>query len=370
MRVLYVASKSLNETELNLTREVTELQRRFGREAGERVEFRVLPDLKLEDLPNELSSFRPEILHIASHADTESLSLADQEGNPVQITAEILSAFLPPGNPPRLVYLNSCNSQQIAKELVDTGSVVFSIGSTAPISNRVARNSAGAFYERLVAGYSLEHAFQACRNMLRAITACRADAVLFQSLIATPKTEIMHRVPMLIADFEDLVPAGSDGPTKGSGYDIRLGLAGCPTSTIQVIFFTDDQSYFADEDTLEEDLCLVTRASPVRGIVLAPEGGWNAEGDHRLFAVGVLAGGGCFSVSGTLCEAIENRYRYAGQGEIPPIVMDALVNLRAEDGAESIPNYSNSTSGRNPQKKGEVSSGGGPKRKASRGNAK
>ena len=362
MKVLYVASKSPSETELNLTREVTELQRRFGMEAGEKVEFRILPDLKLEDLPSELSSVRPDILHIASHAAAESLSLSDQEGNPSHITADILSAFLPPGHPPRLVYLNSCNSQQIAEDLVRSGAVPFAIGSTAPISNRVARNSAVAFYERLLAGYSLEHAFQACRYMLKAITNAKADALLFQSIPEAAKTEVMYRAPMLIADFEDLPEFGV--PTKAhDGYDVRLGLSGCPASTSQVIFFTDDESYADDEDTLEEDLCLVVRSTPVRGTLLAPESTWKAEGDHRLFAVGVLTGGGCFSVSGTLCEAIENRYRYSASGQLPTIVMEALAELRANDGAGAVPNYPNKMEPESPAKKNRLPKRGGPTRK-------
>jgi hypothetical protein len=166
---------------------------------------------------------------------------------------------------------------------------------------------------------------------------------------------------MLIADFEDLVPPGT--PTGShQGYDVRLGILGCPPSTSQVIFFTDDESYATDEETLEEDLCLVVRSTPVRGTLLAPESTWKSEGDHRLFAVGVLTGGGCFSVAGTLCEAIENRYRYAASGQVPPIVMDALADLRANDGAASVPNYSNETRRQSTEKKRQPLKRGGPKR--------
>jgi hypothetical protein len=336
MKVLYVASRANADTELNLTREITELQRRFGREAGERVEFRILPDLKVEDLPSELSTFLPEILHIASHAEKDVLSLSDQSGAVVKISAKMLAAFLPPESPPRLIYLNSCNSEQIANSLTADRAVAFAIGSTAPITNRVARNSAVAFYERLLAGYSLEHAYDACRYMLEATSGSSASVKLFASGEGLAVTEIMHRVPMLIADFENLKQSEAER-TRKEGFDVRLGLAGCPAATIQVIFFTDDESYFESEDTYEDDLCLVVRTSPVKGLLWAPEDSWNSEGDHRLFAVGVLAGGGCFSVAGTLCEAIENRYRFSPSGETPETVVNAIRRLKENDGSDLTP---------------------------------
>jgi len=336
MRVLYVASRATKDTELNLTREITELQRRFGREAGERVEFRILPDLKIEDLPSELSTYLPEVLHIASHAEEDVLSLSDQSGSVIKISAKMLAAFLPPERPPRLIYLNSCNSEQIANSLVADQAVAFAIGSTAPISNRVARNSAVAFYERLLAGYSLEHAYSACRYMLEATSGSSASVKLFGPNEGLAAMEIMHRVPMLIADFEDLKQSDS-GWKRKHGFDIRLGLTGCPAATIQVIFFTDDESYFEGDDNYEDDLCLVVRTSPVKGLLWAPEGSWNSEGDHRLFAVGVLAGGGCFSVAGTLCEAIENRYRFSPSGETPVAVENAIRHLKDNDGSDLTP---------------------------------
>jgi hypothetical protein len=292
--------------------------------------------LKVEDLPSELSTFLPQILHIASHAEKDALSLSDQSGGIVKISAKMLAAFLPPESPPRLIYLNSCNSEQIADSLVADRAVPFAIGSTAPITNRVARNSAVAFYERLLAGYSLEHAYDACRYMLEATSGSSASVRLFPSSEGNAATEIMHHVPKLIADFENLKYSEA-GWKRKDGFDMRLGLTGCPAATIQVVFFTDDESYFEGEDTYEDDLCLVVRTSPVKGLLWAPKDSWNSEGDHRLFAVGVLAGGGCFSVAGTLCQAIENRYRFSPSGETPGAVLAAISRLKENDGSDLTP---------------------------------
>lgn len=175
--------------------------------------------------------------------------------------------------------------------------------------------------------------------MLEATSGSKASVILCQAVQGSASTEVMHSVPMLIADFEDL-PEPNSPTTQKAGFDVRLGMTGCPSATAQVIFFTDDGSYIESEDTYEEDLCVLVRDTPVGGVLWAPEGAWNAEGDHRLFAVGVLAGGGCYSVAGTLCEAIKNRYLFSPSGAIPALVSAALKALKDNDGSDLTPKLS------------------------------
>jgi hypothetical protein len=335
MKVLYVASKPDRDTELNLTKEITELQRRFAASSAEPVEFRFLPDVKVEELPGELSNFLPDILHIASHAETDALSLSDQAGNQVKVTAGMLSAFLPPDHPPRLVYLNACDSEQMARALTEAGAVQMAIGSTAPISNRAARASAVAFYEWLLKGFSVRRAHHTCDQMLQAQTSSKAKAELFHTTEITPEREIMHRVPVLVADFENpQAKAGIHGY-----YKFRLGIFGCPTSTTQVLFFTDDEDLINDYSTMEQDLCLVVRGTPQKGGFLwsPPDAIWEVTGDHRLFAVGVKAGGAVYAIQSTLCEAVESTYRYSASGIVPESVAVAIKTLRANSGDEFNP---------------------------------
>lgn len=334
MRIMYVASNPKDRASLNLEREIHELQRRFDSSSIEPIAFSFLPALKVEDLPGELSKRRPEILHLAAHGDDEELELADEDGEKVQVTAEMLSGFLPPNHVPRLVYLNSCDSMKIAKELVRSGTVPLAIGSTAPISNRVARASAVAFYERLLAGLTIEQSYQACKQMAEAMAGKKASVMLFRSKEASPETDIMHPVPRLIADFADgRLQARSD-----DHYWFRLGLNGCPTGTTQVIFFTDDESFIRNDDSYENDLTWVIRDTPVNGLLWSDEDlVWKARGDHRLLAAGVKSGGGCFIVESTLCESIENRYRLSALRGIPTSVSKAIKELRKNNGAELNP---------------------------------
>ncbi len=335
MKVLYVASNPTDASELDLDREITELQKRSVALPDEPVSFRFLPDLNIEDLPGQLSSIKPDVLHLAAHGDSESLSLSDETNHPVYLTANILRSFLSPDHPPRLIYLNACNSNQIARDLVGIGSVPMAIGSTAPITNRAARPSAVAFHERLLAGLSVARAFDACKHMLEALADSKASAELHTGSEIFADTEILYRVPTLVADFQN----GRPRKARDNHYKFRLGLQGCPACTTQVIFFTDDESFISDEDELENDLCIVVRGTPVSGVVWAPEEyDWKAEGDHRLFAVGVKAEGGGYAVASTLCEAIENRYLLAPDTRgIPKNVGAAIRDLRRNDGAEVNP---------------------------------
>lgn len=337
MKVLYVASNPTDASDLNLDREITELQKRSVTLPNEPVTFRFLPDLRIEDLPSQLSNINPDVLHLAAHGDSDSLWLSDQAGKNVSVTANMLLSFLPPNRPLRLVYLNACNSSEIARDLVASGSVSMAVGSTAPITNRAARASAVAFYERLLAGLTVASAFDACKHMLEGLADSKASADLYTSPEVSADMEILCRVPALVADFK------KGRPSKGrdNHYKFRLGLQGCPASTTQVVFFTDDESYICDEETLEDDLCFVVRGTPVNGVVWAPKGyDWKAEGDHRLFAVGVRAEGGSYTVATTLCEAIENRYHFSARTRgVPKNVTAAILDLRRNNGAEINPAF-------------------------------
>jgi CHAT domain-containing protein len=312
---------------------ISALTGRFSSVAADPISFAFLPGLKIEDLPAELGRHKPDILHIAAHGDVAFLALADQDGVAIPITGEMLSAFLAPDHLPRLVYLNACNSGEIAQTLIDTGQVAMAIGSTAPITNRSARAAAVAFYERILIGMSAARAFDACQRMLDALSQGQASVKLCTASGIDPAKEILHPVPTLIADFQDKNPK----PDADGEYGLRVGIQGCPPDTTQVIFFTDDSSFINDEETLEEDLSVVVRTTPVAGTIWTPEDVWWVEGDHRLVAVGVKAGSGCFVIESTLCRAIEDRYLFSHVGSIPEVVQIALNTLRENNGAQLDP---------------------------------
>ena len=295
MKVLYIASNPSDHSSLNIEREITELQFQASEGSPDPVQFTFLPGLNVEELPIRLNQLKPDILHIASHSDGEVLTLSSSSGGAVSVTASMLKAFFNHKHPPQLVYLNSCDSRQIAADLKDN--VDFAIGTTAPITNRAARSAAVTFYERLLSGVSVEHSFRAGEKLIEALQGSGVGAELFSRKGVNPAATVLHHVPRIVATFDTKNPKVAD-----DGYvEVRLGIIGCPPSTRQIIFFTDDESFVDDPHELEDDLCLVLRDQPVRGTIWTSKPqSWEVMGDFRLFAVGVTGDARTFSVSSTL----------------------------------------------------------------------
>jgi hypothetical protein len=101
----------------------------------------------------ELANRQPDILHIAAHGEEEDIRFANRSEGEISITAENLLHMLDLEKVPKLVYLNACNSQKIAKVL--SSKVEVAVGTTGPLSNRAARTGALVFYKQLMYGRSL-----------------------------------------------------------------------------------------------------------------------------------------------------------------------------------------------------------------------
>jgi hypothetical protein len=329
MKVLYIAANPYDQEELDLGPEVTEIQRRAL--GATSVDFVPMPSLKFEDLASTLHQQRPDILHIAAHGAKENLFLANHDNTSVHIDAEMLLAFLNNVSPPRLVYLNACNSLKIAEGL--TRLVPTTIGSTAPITAKSARATAVSFYERIFDGSSVGKAFAVCKQVMKGISGDQAGMKLFNQSGINPSEQVLHTEPRFVAEFIKKSPK-RDG--EGS-YEIRFGLLGCPPTTKQVVFFTDDPESITGRGTLENDLCTVVREPPRRGLVLMEkEDAWDIDGDFRLYAVGVSGEGRSFTLSSMLCDALEERYRVSHGSAIPSGVAAAIADLRLTDGSRLL----------------------------------
>jgi len=340
MKVLYIGSKADNQLTLQLEREVTDLQRRFRDAAGEPVDFRFLPHVFAEELSMEIAKERPDILHISTHSSRQTLSIANASGNDVDLTADTLAAFMPFDKAPGLVYLNSCDSGDIARKLI--GTVPLAIGTSAPITNRAARASVVAFYSRILEGASVGHAFEVANKTISVLQNGNAGAVLHAAPGIVPDSHYLHRPPRIIASFYE-----HDTPPNKGPYCIQVGLWGCPANTTQVVFFTDDESFIdteskskyraamGHETRLATDLSFIVRGTPKRSVMWMSDSWWVADGDFRLFAIGITGDGTSFAVPMSLAsEAILRRYRMTPGGVLPERVSKALGRLRMQDGSD------------------------------------
>jgi hypothetical protein len=66
------------------------------------------------------------------------------------MSAEHIVAFLPQEQKPRMVYLNACDSESLARQLV--AQVPFAIGSTLALANDQASDGGLSFYWRVLLG--------------------------------------------------------------------------------------------------------------------------------------------------------------------------------------------------------------------------
>jgi hypothetical protein len=333
MRVLYVASNPFGSDSLRLEREITELQGRLSAASGEPLSFIFLPGLAVEELAIAVGRHRPDILHISAHGDHDILSLADGDGETVELDARRLGELLDDQALPTLIYLNACNSHQIAEDLSKLVKMV--IGTTASISNRAARAGAVTFYERLLQGRSVESAFRASRAVIEIIESSQTSSKLCFQGGLDPSAIIMHNVPRIVAKFAEYPPKRS----KSGNYNLEIGITGCPKSTIQVVIFTDDTSFADESSSLEESLCSICLDRPARGEIWLDHS-WNVDGDFKIYACGVTNTDTHFVATSMICDALELHYRSKLQTtnlqEIEPRILEAITMLRQWGGLDPI----------------------------------
>jgi hypothetical protein len=296
MKILYVASNPRDENTLLLEREITSLQTNFGVGSYAGVSFTFLPDLRIENLPRQLSLVQPDILHISAHGSESGLTMASASGKEKTLTSDALSVFLQSERQPRLVILNACNSIAFAKELAKV--VPMAVGISAEISNEAGRESIRLFYERILDGQSVQNAFFACQAMVKTIQNSTADADLFPRHDIRPDREFFLVSPRIIARFDN--GAEADGDDE---YEFSVGMLGCPKNTHQIVFFTDDTYFAEDEKNLESALCLVVRTTSTTGEIWADQT-WSKAKDLRIFACVVTAGGEAYTASSGIADAI------------------------------------------------------------------
>lgn len=323
MKIMFLASNPAHEAPLAIDRELTELQRRFGSGQVEPVEFYVAPGLFAEDIPSEMAKFLPDILHISAHGERDYLKLASNSGGEVSISGAALKAFLPPTKKPRLLYINSCNSKNLAKQLIDV--VPTAIGTTSEITNGAARSGALALYERLLSGADLSSSFEASRQMIEALSQKKTSSILFSSKNFEPKLEVFfHPIRLLLRiKQETKIRAGSEY------IECSFLISGCPKSASQVVYFFDDQDWLSDDpNDWADECCIVSRGRS------SESGRWEQDDelqefdrDGNIFACITTAEGKCFSIASTIVRAITDFYEFEKR-KIPKNVKAWLSRMR------------------------------------------
>lgn len=328
MKVLYVASNPSSQDPPLSDRDITELQR-TSQAFTDQTRFIFLPSVAYQDIEAEIARHKPDILHLAAHGSERSLWLSPGTSAEVEVTADSLKGMLL-GHRPKLIYLNACHSKELAKELINE--VPYAVGTTNKISNFVARTSSTTFYRCLLRGQALETAFKASSAIAKTLGALTStETELFCANPAAAKREYFYRGPRLVAYIPD------DKFTSASErFTVKLGILDADEATTQVVFCTDDDSFITDGGNITSDLCSVERGKTINGEIWLETLQNDIEGDFRFFALCITAGGGCYCLSSTICEALTSFYdsKYLAQNRnFPRALNSALAILRKNDGS-------------------------------------
>lgn len=297
MKILYLASQADTAGTLDRELEIQLLQSVASKYPGT-VEFVFLPNASLDTVDNALQEHRPTILHLSAHGTSRELAVREGDQQ-VPLTGHMLLALMGRQARPKLLFLNACNSIDIARSI--SADIPMVIGTDGAVTNRAATGGAVALYSRLFSGHSVAdaHAAQAAKVL-------SLDEGTSKVVLLAPGSDAgrirLHEPPALVAAFTtDPQPDKDD-----EHFSMQLGVVGCPPETQQVVFFTNDASFISRDDKLERDLCYVTRDTPGDGEIWIPASEpWRAMGDHRIFATGVTGGGSYFTVSSTVGDAID-----------------------------------------------------------------
>jgi hypothetical protein len=289
VKLLLLAANPGTSSSLSLEREVTALQRQFLDVSPEPFDFIVLPDLRIEDLPEELRRVAPDILHVCAHGETPHLAWADRSGTSVNVTPKALTAFLSPDRPPKLIYFNGCQSTEMAQGVL--GPVEMAIGTTATITNGDARATAASFYRCLLGGESVATAFATAEELSRA-KGIPLDLRVRDGV--SPSQVIMRRRPHLVARFAR-VRREPDGT-----FPIRVGVSQCPELTTQLVAFLggDTNQAIATSPEWTDTTAWVRRELDVASYT-------------RMFVAGVISGERHFIAQ---CELYDLLRKQKGRG--------------------------------------------------------
>lgn len=294
MKVMFVGSNPKDHGPLAFERDITALQRRVASAAGLDVEFVFLPACTLEELPQELATHRPDVLHFSSHGEASGhLVLADATGRDCHLTGSMIGALVDPERPPKIVYLSACDSEQIAHDLMGLG--LAAIGVTAPITNGAARASAVCFYDRLLRGYSVGQAHQASEAVLKSLNTTDVKVPLAIPKGSRLATSTLLRVPRLVAEPVRTPRWNHDGTFE---IELRVGVVNYPMDTVRVAFFTPDSSFddLGIDDAYTDDWT---------GNVCWSEG-WIVNGDFLVVATGASPSQKTFAEATLASEAMGN----------------------------------------------------------------
>lgn len=159
--ILLVSANPDSGVRLRVDKEFRDIITRVrGSRFRDRFHFVQVVAARYEDLVTALQEHEPDVLHISSHGEPDgSLIFEGNADAPQKVSKRrLLVLFTALADNLRLVMLNACDSQAVARELPSV--IDLAIGMSDQIADRAAIDFSVAFYECLGFGKSFETAFK------------------------------------------------------------------------------------------------------------------------------------------------------------------------------------------------------------------
>lgn len=159
LSLLFVSAGPGDQGRLRLDAELREIMNGIRQSTQrDQILINVVPAARPTDLINAFNRFRPNVLHISGHGNSNMIAFEDDNDQTAAVSDVLLKKLVAvAGDQLKLVVLNACESADIAKALITV--VDAAIGMNAPVGDAAARVFAEQFYSSIGEGISLERAF-------------------------------------------------------------------------------------------------------------------------------------------------------------------------------------------------------------------
>jgi CHAT domain-containing protein len=159
LRILFLGANPQGAPALRLDHEVREIDQALRQaEFRERFDLRQQLAVRPVDLQGALLRHRPEIVHFSGHGEVDGIFLEDEQGQLKKVDGSVLARILGVFKKQiRCVVLNACSSREQAEAIAKDIDCV--VGMSVEVGDRAAIRFAGAFYQALAFGSSVQTAF-------------------------------------------------------------------------------------------------------------------------------------------------------------------------------------------------------------------
>jgi hypothetical protein len=164
MKVLFLASSPVDQDSLKIDRECRDIKEQLNLVKDKKVvlDFEHAWAARTDQIQTEILNSKPEVLHFSGHGGPGELVFEDHNGWTKTVSGEALAQLIALCPTIKIVLLNACYTESIAKLVSPHVSAV--IGCEVSISDEAATQFTRAFYRALAHGHDVGTAFALGKN--------------------------------------------------------------------------------------------------------------------------------------------------------------------------------------------------------------